>query len=67
MIKEIVKRNLHAVLGLHKFRLKWVPNVLRAEQMAARVQMSRELYDNLIFERQKNFATIITGDESWYD
>jgi hypothetical protein len=28
--------------------------------------MSRELYSNLTFERQKNFTTIITGDESWY-
>jgi hypothetical protein len=43
-----------------------VPNVLNAEQKAARVQMSRELDNNLIFERQENFATIITGDESWY-
>jgi hypothetical protein len=64
--KEIVKRNLQEVLGFHKFSLQWVPNVFTAEQNAARVQMSRELYNNLIFERQKNFPTIITGDESWY-
>jgi hypothetical protein len=50
----------------HKFSLKWVPNVLSEEQKAPRVQMSRELYNNLIFERQKTFATIVTGDESWY-
>jgi hypothetical protein len=48
----------------HKFSLKWVPNVLSAEQKAAIVQMSREVYNNLIFERQKNSAKIITGDES---
>jgi histone-lysine N-methyltransferase SETMAR len=64
--KEVVKRDLQEVLRFHKFSLKWVPNLLRAEQMATRVQMSRELYDSLIFERQKNFAAIITGDESWY-
>jgi hypothetical protein len=64
--KEIVKRNMQEVLRFRKCGLKWVPNVLSAEQKAARVQMSRELYNNLIFERQKNFATIITGDESWY-
>jgi hypothetical protein len=64
--KEVVIRNLQEVLMFHKFSLKWVPNVLSAEQKAARVQMSRELYNNLIFERQKTFATIITGDESWY-
>jgi hypothetical protein len=62
--KEAVKRNLQEVLGFHKFSLKWVPNVLSAEQKRARVQMSRELYNNLVFERQKNFATIIAGDES---
>jgi hypothetical protein len=65
-IKEVVKRNLQEVLRFHKLSLKWVPNVLVAKQKVARVQMSRDLYDNLIFERQKNFATIITGDENWY-
>jgi hypothetical protein len=49
--KEIVKRNLQEVLGFHRFSLKWVPKVLNAEQKAARVQISRELYNNLIFER----------------
>jgi hypothetical protein len=29
--------------------------------------MSRGLYNNLVFKRQKNFVIIITGDESWYD
>jgi hypothetical protein len=62
--KEFVKRNMQEVLGFHRFSLKWAPNVLSAEQKAARVQMSRELSNNLIFERQKNFGTIITGDES---
>jgi hypothetical protein len=47
--------------------LKWVLNVRSGEQKAARVQMSRELYNNLISEREKNFAAIITGDERWYD
>jgi hypothetical protein len=64
--KEVVKRNLQEALGFHKFSLKWVPNVLNAEQKAARVQMSRELYNNLIFKGQENFATVITGDESCY-
>jgi hypothetical protein len=63
--KEVVKRDLQEVLGFHKLSLKWVPNVLSAEQKAARVQMSRELYNNLIFQREKKFTTIITGDESW--
>jgi hypothetical protein len=58
--KEVIKRNLHEVLGLHKFSLNWAPNVPSAEHKAARVEMSRELYNNLIFERQKNFVTIIT-------
>jgi hypothetical protein len=62
--KEIVKKNLQEVLRSHKFSVKWVPNVLSAQHKAARVQMSRELYNNLIFEREKIFATIITGDES---
>jgi transposase len=47
--KEVVKRNLQEVLGFHKFSLKWVLNVLSAEQKAVRVQMSRELYSNRIF------------------
>jgi hypothetical protein len=64
--KEIVKRNLQEVLGFHRSSLKWVPNLLSAEQKSARVEMSRELYNNLIFERQKNFAMVITGDENWY-
>jgi serine/threonine protein kinase len=64
--KKVVKRNLQEVLEFHKFSLKWVPNVVSAEQKAARVRMSRDLYGNLIFERQKNFAIIITGHESWY-
>jgi hypothetical protein len=51
--KEVVKRNLHEVLSFQKFSLKWVPNVLSAEQKAARVQMSCELYNNLIFQREK--------------
>jgi hypothetical protein len=66
VVKEVVKRNLQKVLRFHKFGLKSVPNVLGTEQKAARVQMSRDLYNNLIFERQKNFATIVTGDESWH-
>jgi hypothetical protein len=64
VIKEVVKRNLQEVVGFHKFSLKWVLNVLSAEQKAARIHMSRGLYNNLIFARQKNPATIIT--ESWY-
>jgi hypothetical protein len=64
--KEVVKRNLREVLGFHKFSFKWVPNVISAEQKAARGQMSRELYNNLISEQEKNFATIITGDENWH-
>jgi hypothetical protein len=63
--REVVK-NLQEVLGFHRFSLKCVPNVLSAEQKVARVQMSRELYNNLIFERQKNFATFITEDKSWH-
>jgi hypothetical protein len=43
-----------------------VPNVFNAEQKAAKLEMSRELYNNLILEQQKIFATIITGDGSWY-
>jgi hypothetical protein len=35
--KEVVKRNLQEVLELHKFSLKWVPNVISAQQKAARV------------------------------
>jgi hypothetical protein len=46
--------------------LKRAPNVLSAEQKATRAQMSRELDNNLIFERQKKFATTITEDESWF-
>jgi hypothetical protein len=49
--KDVVKRNIQELLGFHKFSLKWMPNVVSAEQKAAKVQMSRELYDNLIFER----------------
>jgi transposase len=49
--KEVVKRNLQEVLGLHKFSLKWVPNVLSKEQKTARVQISHVLHNNLIFER----------------
>jgi hypothetical protein len=64
--KDVVNRNLQEILRFHKFNLKWVPNVLSAEHKAARAQVLRELYNNLIFKRQKNFATIITGDESWY-
>jgi hypothetical protein len=64
--KEVVKRNLQEVLGFHNYSLKWVPNVLSTEQKATKVQISFELDNNLIFERQKNFAAIITGDESWY-
>jgi hypothetical protein len=63
---EVVKRDLQEVLEFHKFSLKWVPNVLSAEQTAARVEMLRELYNNIIFGRQKVFPTIITGYESWY-
>jgi hypothetical protein len=59
--KEVVKRNLHKVLWFHNFSLKWVPNVLSAEQKAARVQMSRELYNNLIFEGQKTLLQSSLG------
>jgi hypothetical protein len=64
--KEVIKRNMQEVLGFYKFGLKWVPKVLNAEQKASRVQMLHELYGNLIFEQQQNFATIITGNENWY-
>jgi hypothetical protein len=62
--KEIVKTNLQEVQWFQKFSLKWVPDALSAEQKAARVQMSRELYNNLVFEQRKNLATIVTGDDS---
>jgi hypothetical protein len=64
--KVAVKRNLQEALEIHRFGLKWVPNVLSTEQKVARVQRPRELYNNLIFKRQKNFTKIITRDESWY-
>jgi hypothetical protein len=63
---ELIKRNVQEVLGFPKSGLKWVPNVLSAEQKAARVQMSHKLYTNFIFKRQKNFGTVTTGDETWY-
>jgi hypothetical protein len=62
--KEVAKRNLQEVLGFHNFSLKRVPNLLSAEQKATRIEMSRELYNSLIFEQQINFATVITGDKS---
>jgi hypothetical protein len=61
VIKDVVKRDLQEVLGFHELNLKWVPNVLSAEQKAARVQMSRELYNNLIFKRQKNLPQSSPG------
>jgi hypothetical protein len=64
--KGVAKRNLQEVLRFHKFNLKWVPNALSAEQKAARVQILRGSYNNLLFERQKNFDIIITGDKSQY-
>jgi hypothetical protein len=48
--KEVVKRNLQEVLRFHKFNLKGAPNLLSAEQKAARVHWSRDLYNNLTFE-----------------
>jgi hypothetical protein len=59
--KEVVNRNLQEILGFHKCSLKWVPNVLSAEQKAARGKMSRELHNNLIFERQKILAQSSPG------
>jgi hypothetical protein len=41
--KKVVKGNMQEVLGFHKFSLKWVPNMLSAEQKIARARMSREL------------------------
>jgi hypothetical protein len=35
--KEVVKKNMQKVLEFHKFSLKWVSNVLSAEQKATRV------------------------------
>jgi hypothetical protein len=59
--KEVVKRNLQEVLEFHKFSLKWMPNLLSAEQKAARVQISRKLCNNLIFERQKKLPQSSAG------
>jgi hypothetical protein len=53
-------------MGFRKFSLKWVPNVLSADQKAARVSMSRELYRNLLLERQHNVSSVIAGDGIWY-
>jgi hypothetical protein len=44
--KELVKRNLQEVLGFHKLNLKWVPNVLSAEQKAARVEWVKKVVNS---------------------
>jgi hypothetical protein len=58
MTKEAVKRNLQEVMKFQKFSLKWVQNVLSTDQKAARVAMSRELSNNLLFKRRNNFFAL---------
>jgi hypothetical protein len=57
--KEVVKRNRKEVLGFHKFSLKWVLNLLSAEQKAARVQMSRESYNNHLRRSTQGYSILL--------
>jgi hypothetical protein len=51
-----VKKNVQEVMGFHIFSLKLAPNVLSADQKAARVVILHELENNLLSERRHNFS-----------
>jgi hypothetical protein len=60
---------VHARLtGLVGFSLRdsrWVPHVLTDDRKAARVVISIKMLEILERQERRDFAGIITGDESW--
>jgi hypothetical protein len=61
-----VKWTLVSVLGMRKFRLRWVPHDFTEFQKVQRVKDSRGLLKTLKVDAKNNFVNIITGDGSWY-
>jgi transposase len=59
-------RNWRQELGLQKFNLRSVPDILDSAQKQNRVTFSREFLEMLRREQQNNCDHVITGDESWF-
>jgi histone-lysine N-methyltransferase SETMAR len=59
-------RILHDDLRMKKFKLRWVPHTLDANQKDKRMTLSHELLAVLESDRRNHFRNVITGNESWF-
>jgi hypothetical protein len=64
--KATCLRVLHDDLHLEKFRLRYVPHSLEADQKRPRVELSRELLQILEQNQPYEFEHTLTGDESGF-
>jgi hypothetical protein len=62
IIKEIVARDR----GMRRFTQKWVFHELTPANRVKQVEDARALLQALRSDLEKNFAYIMTGDESWF-
>jgi hypothetical protein len=63
--RELVKKTLVEVLGMKKFRLRWVAHERTVAQKPQRVVDSRRLLHTLITDAPNEFTNIITADKGW--
>ena len=61
---ETCQRVLMAELGMQRVAVKFVPRILRADQMQQRISVCTELHQ-LASDDEMFLSRIITGDESW--
>jgi hypothetical protein len=57
--------DLHEVLGMKCFHLRWVPHPLTDSEKAKRLRHAQEMTEALGTNSRTGFKHLLTGDESW--
>jgi hypothetical protein len=63
---QIIKRVLVSDLGMRKFVRRWIPHDLSEANRRERVLKVNLLLDELRADEWSEFASTMTGDESWF-
>lgn len=64
--KKTVVNILTKVLHRKKRHAKWIPHFLNEDQIEQRLNVSRALFERILFFKPPKFNCVITCDESWF-
>lgn len=53
------------ILKVRKIPARWIPHILKDDQIQVRLQTAKQLLNMFPQFSQKQFANIVTGGETW--